>query len=83
MINMAGLHQIRGYRSECIETSYEDFVRSSHNNPDKLVQKKTVLEIDGKSIGYNLPKKFISKLSMNMLLCRLYRTELICVDQRF
>lgn len=48
-----------------IETSYEDFVRSSHNNPDKLVQKKTFLKLREMSIGYNLPKKFISKLSMN------------------
>lgn len=45
MINMAGLHRIAGIRSNDIETSYEDFVRSSHNNPDKLVQKKTFLKL--------------------------------------
>ena len=65
MINMAGLHDTRVFAPNDIETSYEDFVRSSHNNPDKLVQKKTFLKLREMSIGYNLPKKFISKLSMN------------------
>ena len=57
--------RVKVFAPNDIETSYEDFVRSSHNNPDKLVQKKTFLKLREMSIGYNLPKKFISKLSMN------------------
>lgn len=48
-----------------IETSYEDFVRGSRYNPDKLVQDKTFLKLREMSLGYNLPKKFINKLGMN------------------
>lgn len=73
----------RVFAQNDIETSYEDFVRSSRNNPDKLVQDKTFLKLREMSIGYNLPKKFIQKLRMKSCYAGLIGQNLFVLTKDF
>ena len=73
----------RVFEKNDIETSYEDYVRGSRNNPDKLVQNKTFLKLREMSIGYNLPKAWVSKLGMNSMYTGLIGQNLFVLTKDF
>ena len=73
----------RVFEKNDIETSYEDYVRGSRNNPDKLVQNKTFLKLREMSIGYNLPKAWVSKLGMNSMYAGLIGQNLFVLTKDF
>ncbi len=66
-----------------IETSYQEFVRSSRKNPDKLVQSKTFLKLREMSLGYNLPKEFVHKLGMKSCYAALIGQNLFVLTKGF
>jgi hypothetical protein len=73
----------RVFAKNDIETSYEDFVRGSRNNPDKLVQSKTFIKLREMSIGYNLPKRIISRIGMNNCNLSLIGQNLFVITKGF
>lgn len=66
-----------------IIVSYEDFIRGSRNNPDKLVQDKTFLKLREMSIGYNIPTKLVKKLGMSSCYAGLIGQNLFVLTKEF